>query len=173
DSDGDGLLDEDDQCPQQFGVMLFQGCPDTDGDGIQDSKDACPTLFGVFAAQGCPLTAHPDEEAQVLSSQLILFGVGSTEVTNYQFLDRVVAFLRAHPEYRATVFGHADASPADGPPQAVSERRARAVYGYLLQQGIPAARLTWRGNGDNFPLGSPETMAGSRQNRRVEIRITK
>jgi hypothetical protein len=34
----------------------FNGCPDTDGDGIQDSADACPDVFGLAALNGCPDT---------------------------------------------------------------------------------------------------------------------
>jgi hypothetical protein len=34
----------------------FNGCPDTDGDGIQDSADACPDVFGLATLNGCPDT---------------------------------------------------------------------------------------------------------------------
>lgn len=54
DTDGDGVLDKDDTCPDVAGLAAFQGCPDTDGDGIQDSADACPDVAGLAALQGCP-----------------------------------------------------------------------------------------------------------------------
>lgn len=54
DTDGDGVLDKDDSCPSVAGLASFQGCPDTDGDGIQDSEDACPDVVGVKALNGCP-----------------------------------------------------------------------------------------------------------------------
>jgi hypothetical protein len=41
-------------CPVA-GLKEFNGCPDTDGDGIQDSADACPDVFG-FTLNGCPDT---------------------------------------------------------------------------------------------------------------------
>ncbi len=41
DTDGDGIYDKDDACPEVAGLKQFQGCPDTDGDGIVDSKDSC------------------------------------------------------------------------------------------------------------------------------------
>lgn len=56
DSDGDGLLDRDDACPNVAGIAAFQGCPDTDGDGIKDSEDTCPEVAGIAAFQGCPDT---------------------------------------------------------------------------------------------------------------------
>lgn len=54
DTDGDGVYDKDDKCPNEPGLAAFDGCPDTDGDGIQDSEDACPTVAGLAALNGCP-----------------------------------------------------------------------------------------------------------------------
>ncbi len=54
DMDGDGILDEDDECPTIPGLAVFYGCPDTDGDGIQDSRDDCPTVAGLLEFNGCP-----------------------------------------------------------------------------------------------------------------------
>ncbi len=54
DTDGDGIYDKDDACPEVPGLKQFNGCPDTDGDGIQDSADACPNDFGLAELQGCP-----------------------------------------------------------------------------------------------------------------------
>ena len=56
DTDGDGIYDKDDACPEVAGLKQFNGCPDTDGDGIQDSEDDCPTEFGTAALKGCPDT---------------------------------------------------------------------------------------------------------------------
>ncbi|WP_310559345.1 OmpA family protein [Flavobacterium sp.] len=54
DTDGDGIYDKDDACPEIAGLKQFNGCPDTDGDGIIDGSDACPTEFGLAALNGCP-----------------------------------------------------------------------------------------------------------------------
>jgi len=54
DTDGDGIADKDDACPDVAGLKQFNGCPDTDGDGIVDASDACPTEFGLAALNGCP-----------------------------------------------------------------------------------------------------------------------
>ena len=54
DTDGDGIYDKDDACPDVAGLKQFNGCPDTDGDGIVDASDACPTEFGLAALNGCP-----------------------------------------------------------------------------------------------------------------------
>ena len=56
DTDGDGIFDKDDACPEVAGLKQFNGCPDTDGDGIQDSADSCPDVAGLAALNGCPDT---------------------------------------------------------------------------------------------------------------------
>ena len=56
DTDGDGIYDKDDACPEVFGLEAFNGCPDTDGDGIKDSDDACPDVAGPVELNGCPDT---------------------------------------------------------------------------------------------------------------------
>jgi OOP family OmpA-OmpF porin len=54
DTDGDGVYDKKDACPEVAGLMEFNGCPDADGDGIKDSDDACPNVAGLAAMNGCP-----------------------------------------------------------------------------------------------------------------------
>ena len=56
DTDGDGLSDKDDTCPEEAGPAENGGCPwpDNDGDGVPNKDDACPDLAGVAANNGCP-----------------------------------------------------------------------------------------------------------------------
>src|SRR5690606_4705705 len=54
DTDGDGIYDKDDACPDVPGLAAFNGCPDSDGDGIEDSKDECPNEAGTAEFNGCP-----------------------------------------------------------------------------------------------------------------------
>lgn len=54
DTDGDGIYDTEDECPETPGLPEFNGCPDTDGDGIEDRNDACPNTPGTAEFNGCP-----------------------------------------------------------------------------------------------------------------------
>ena len=54
DTDGDGVYDKFDACPEIAGLVAFKGCPDSDGDGIKDSDDACPNVAGLATMNGCP-----------------------------------------------------------------------------------------------------------------------
>ena len=56
DTDGDGIPDHLDECPNTPGLAEFNGCPDTDGDGIPDHLDECPTVAGLPQFNGCPDT---------------------------------------------------------------------------------------------------------------------
>ena len=56
DTDGDGIYDREDACPEVAGLKEFKGCPDTDGDGIEDSKDSCVDVPGLAEFSGCPDT---------------------------------------------------------------------------------------------------------------------
>ncbi len=62
DSDGDGVLDRADKCPDTPGHKSNKGCPidkkevpenDFDGDGVYDDNDLCPYVFGELKFQGC------------------------------------------------------------------------------------------------------------------------
>jgi type IX secretion system PorP/SprF family membrane protein len=66
DSDGDGVPDNDDKCPDVPGPKENGGCPETavneaiavvgdsDGDGVPDKDDKCPNTPGPKSNQGCP-----------------------------------------------------------------------------------------------------------------------
>ena len=54
DTDSDGIQDSEDDCPMEAGLAEFNGCPDSDGDGISDNKDRCPNVAGLVNMGGCP-----------------------------------------------------------------------------------------------------------------------
>lgn len=63
DTDGDGILDKNDQCPDVAGPKENKGCPykDSDNDGVLDKDDNCPTVRGYKENFGCPW-ADTDED---------------------------------------------------------------------------------------------------------------
>ena len=54
DSDGDGIVDHMDQCPELAGTAATMGCPDRDNDRIPDAEDKCPETPGRRKTDGCP-----------------------------------------------------------------------------------------------------------------------
>ena len=79
DTDGDGIYDKDDECPEEAGLEQFNGCPDSDGDGIEDRLDACPNEAGLAQYDGCPDTdgdgvADPQDECPTVAGLVSLNG---------------------------------------------------------------------------------------------------
>jgi OmpA-OmpF porin, OOP family len=60
DKDKDGIIDEEDLCPELPGTALTKGCPDKDGDGIADNEDKCPDVAGTVKNKGCPADSDGD-----------------------------------------------------------------------------------------------------------------
>jgi outer membrane protein OmpA-like peptidoglycan-associated protein len=71
DSDGDGLVDERDQCPLEAGA-LANGCPirDSDADGIPDLDDQCVRVPGL-APTGCPVLDADQDGINDASDQCV------------------------------------------------------------------------------------------------------
>lgn len=66
DIDGDGVPNDEDECPEEPGSFLARGCPDADGDGIADKDDLCPNHYGLAEYEGCPI---PKEDLDRLKKQ--------------------------------------------------------------------------------------------------------
>jgi outer membrane protein OmpA-like peptidoglycan-associated protein len=69
DSDGDGVPDVDDLCPDVAGPAEHRGCPlfsDRDGDGVSDDIDRCPELPGPKENFGCP---WPDRDGDKVADK--------------------------------------------------------------------------------------------------------
>ncbi|MFK7933853.1 MAG: DUF6089 family protein, partial [Saprospiraceae bacterium] len=62
DSDLDGVIDINDNCPLEVGSLELGGCPDDDKDGIINRLDGCPEVAGELKNRGCPDT---DEDGVV------------------------------------------------------------------------------------------------------------
>jgi hypothetical protein len=54
DTDGDGVPDNNDGCPEEKGKKDLKGCPDDDGDRVPNNVDQCPQEKGDPSRSGCP-----------------------------------------------------------------------------------------------------------------------
>lgn len=86
-------------------------------------------------------------------------------------LSKLTALLKNQPNLRIEISGHTDSMGDKKANQTLSENRARSVKDYLVQNGIPADRITYKGYGDAKPVASNETEDGRAQNRRTEFTI--
>lgn len=86
-------------------------------------------------------------------------------------LDKVIRFLQLNSTVKVEIGGHTDSIGTHQYNLTLSEKRAKAVYHYLVSQGIDASRLAYRGYGATTPIAPNTTEEGRRLNRRVELRI--
>jgi outer membrane protein OmpA-like peptidoglycan-associated protein len=86
-------------------------------------------------------------------------------------LRELASSLDKYPGTELIIIGHTDDVGADSYNQALSERRAQAAAGYLMTQGVSAARIGTRGLGESEPIASNATEDGRARNRRVEVAI--
>lgn len=84
-------------------------------------------------------------------------------------LDHAADVMNEHPGIKLSIQGHTDNVGADAYNQKLSERRAQAVFDYLVGKGIDASRLMTSGYGESRPAVSNDTAEGRAQNRRTEL----
>lgn len=89
----------------------------------------------------------------------------------YAVLNSVSKVLKEYDKTIIEVTGHTDSTGSDSYNQALSQRRASTVGGYLTGQGINPTRVITQGFGETMPVADNATPQGREQNRRVELRL--
>ena len=84
-------------------------------------------------------------------------------------LDEAVSILKKNPEIKVEIDGHTDNTGTAAYNMNLSERRAKSVMKYFVDQGVEAERLTTKGFGLTKPAASNDTKEGRTKNRRVEL----
>ena len=79
--------------------------------------------------------------------------------------------LNQYPKTAVIVQGHTDSTGSEEHNQALSERRARAVQGFLVGRGVAGERIATVGYGEAYPVAANDTPFGRRLNRRVDLML--
>lgn len=169
DSDGDGVVDGDDQCP---------GTPP----GTQVDKVGCPLPPPPPPPPECK-TPAPGEKISLAGcgtgDHIVLKGVNfdtnkATLTPNAKtLLNDVSGQLQKYPTLDVEIDGYTDSKGSAKYNQKLSERRAASVKKYLVESGgITADRMTSVGYGEANPVADNSTEDGRELNRRVELKIT-
>ena len=129
-----------------------------------------PRLFSNFHL--------PHQKGDRIYLENVRFGVGSSylDLQSRAILDKIVVFLKNNPYIHFEVQGHvcctpkyfSDAIDKDTKERKLSYNRAKAVYRYLVMRKIDPSRMTFKGYGNQFPIGKEPEL-----DRRVELVITK
>ena len=82
-------------------------------------------------------------------------------------IDLFVEFLIENPTIKVEIQGHTDDIGNDEDNHILSERRAQAVYQYVLEKKIEQKRLSYKGFGESMPIATNTTEEGRAKNRRT------
>lgn len=159
---------------------------DSDGDGVADKLDKCPnTPSGtVVDGSGCPLKVPaPQVTERVIVTEAdrkvvkdaidnLEFDLGKATIRSksYATLNRVAALL-VEKNFSLKLAGHTDITGSRELNMRLSKERAESVKAYLVSQGANASRIEATGYGPDQPIATNKTAAGRQQNRRVEFTL--
>jgi outer membrane protein OmpA-like peptidoglycan-associated protein len=102
----------------------------------------------------------------------ITFGFDSAEIRpeSLAVLAALYDGLRTDATGAIVIEGHTSSEGADDHNLRLSERRAEAVVGELVQRGLPRSRLRGVGIGERRPIATNNDESGRSLNRRVEVK---
>ena len=143
------------------------------GGGIGAYLDAQAADLRAAMANDDIIITNTGEELIVVMPEGILFDFDSANVRADLQTD-IRALARNVIQYHQTtvdVIGHTDDTGSESYNMDLSTRRAAAVAGIILEEGVAPARVRSFGRGELDPVAPNTTPEGRRQNRRVEVII--
>jgi len=149
--------------------------------GLNISKDGY-----LFYSANFSLVGHENKNPFNLTALLQPIEVGNKVILKNIFFDtnkfdikaeskpelqKLLDFLSLNKTVKIEVSGHTDDVGSDQFNQSLSENRAKAVYQYLIANGVNATRLVYKGYGETQPLVANDSEENRSRNRRTEFKI--
>lgn len=118
---------------------------------------------------------QPIGEGEVVVLRNIFFDFDSDYLKDESLLElsKLKNLLNENPNLIIEIRGHTDSRGSAEYNRVLSEKRAFAVYKYLIDNGINQKRLTYKGYGATIPIDTNETEDGRANNRRTEFKVIK
>lgn len=110
----------------------------------------------------------------VVSLSGILFDIGQATLkpASQVSVAKLAGILMVFPKMNLSIEGYTDSTGSYETNMRLSMDRARAVYEFLLGQGIVGSRMKYQGFGPENPVAPNDTEANRSRNRRVEVVLT-
>jgi OOP family OmpA-OmpF porin len=142
---------------------------DDDNDGVNNCADECPnTPAGQRVdATGCKGKVANNET--VTLNVEFDFDKASIRSSDDAQLANIATVMKNHEEVSGVeVEGHTDSVGSDAYNQTLSQKRADAVKGRMVENGVAGDRLNAVGYGESKPVADNATAEGRQKNRRVQ-----
>jgi len=156
---------------------------DSDGDGVADQFDKCPnTPAGtVVDGSGCPIVFPKIDTslfvrkpvagaATAYSNIQFEFDSSVLRTSSYPVLDATSADLRSNAGKAIELDGYASSEGTAAHNMRLSKDRANSVKTYLVNSGVDSKRVKVKGFGETHPIADNSTEDGRVLNRRVEFK---
>jgi peptidoglycan-associated lipoprotein len=148
----------------------------TSGDATGTATATATAGAGTASSSATSSTEAPEDPKAIMEREFekvgttVLFDFDSSQLSDYarRVLDRQAAFMKAQPEARIILGGHADERGTREYNLALGERRAAAARDYLVAKGVNAARIRIISYGKERPVAVGSNEAAWRLNRRAE-----
>ena len=127
--------------------------------------------FDINTASEEDIATALQTDGRVIISGGILFEFDSSKINPkaMQLVNKLASVMMQYPNLNVAVVGYTDNTGNFNYNIKLSERRANAIVGQLVKDGVSSSRLAGVGVGPLNPIASNETEEGRAQNRRVEL----
>ncbi|MES2265309.1 MAG: OmpA family protein [Bacteroidota bacterium] len=148
---------------------------DSDGDGVSDQFDKCPNTpaGSVVDGSGCvivfPKADSTTTTAAAYSNIQFEFDSSVLRTSSYPVLDATSADLRSSGK-TVEIDGYASSEGTAAHNLSLSRDRANSVKTYLVNSGVAASKLKVKGYGETNPIADNSTEEGRVANRRVSFK---
>ncbi len=117
---------------------------------------------------------QPIEDSAMVELKNVFFETGKFDLRpeSKAELNKMVSWMKTNPKVKIEIGGHTDNVGDKKSNITLSNNRAKAVYDYLVTNGVAATRMTYKGYGDSKPKKPNDTPEHRQMNRRVEVKIT-
>lgn len=163
-------VEEEDEMPEPQAEKVSV---DSDGDGVPDDKDRCPeTPAGVIVdASGC--RKYSEEVVSITITLEFDWDSYNIRQAYYAQSGQLTQFMNENPDaeiIEIIIEGYADSTGRKNYNYELSRNRAEKVKGLLMSElDVRSENFTLHSYGEDRPVANNSTREGRQKNRRVEI----
>jgi outer membrane protein OmpA-like peptidoglycan-associated protein len=152
-------------------VMLTPVVLDSDSDGLLDDDDQCPYTPKSMNVNGVGCATFVGEVSDLIAN--VHFETNSSSLTDASkvVLNEIANMLVSYAAIDIEVQAHSDNTGSAAYNKILSQKRARSVVKYLTEKSILRSRLRSLGFGEKNPIADNNTVMGRSINRRVEFKL--